>query len=344
MIHGYAQLSPHDFGVCRFFGDGLGNVLFPWARSLVAARREGLAEIAPTWRQVFQHSGPGEWLRDLRRGRGGAFWRGVRDYGRLFHPVPGEITGAERLRLLFAARHAGRVLTEVACRRLHARGEPVPPGTVVLFRGMRGRFRDLEGEHGFLREEFRRRARPEPGMRRALDFDFRRTITVHVRLGDFAERGSLAEIRRYQINGRLPMDWYLEKIGQLRTALGDGKSAWPVNVFSDGADAQLAPLLTLPGCRRVGFDSALADLLAMANANVMLCSLSTLNAWSAFLGRPPALHLRGVLHTPVMADRPAAEVESDLGEPLPAGFATEVRRRAAEPPPLAPLDEDVGSG
>lgn len=339
MTYGYAQLSPHDFGLCRFFGDGLGNVLFPWARSLVAARRDGLGEIAPTWRQVFQHSGPREWLRDVGQGRDGSFWRGGRDYARLFGPAPGEAAGLRKLQLLHAARRAGRVITEAAYRRRRVRGETVEPGTVVRFRGMRGRFWDLAGEHEFLRVEFRRRARPTPEVRRALAFDFRRAITVHVRLGDFAERGSLAEVRRFQINGRLPVAWYVEKIGQLRAALGDdddGGAAWPVHVFSDGSDAQLSALLALPGCRRAGFNDALADLLAMANANVMLCSLSTLNAWSAFLGRPPAVHLRGVLHTPVMPERPAAEIESDLGEPLPESFVAEVRRRAGEPPPLAP--------
>jgi hypothetical protein len=327
MIHSYAVLSPQDYGVCRFFGHGLGNVLFPWVRSILTARRDGLTEVFPTWRQVFQQGGPGAWLRETLRGRG--LWRGTRDYGSLFRPVPGEIASPwQRLALLRGGRP---LLSEAAYERRRRRGEPVADGTTVVFRGMRQRFWDVRGEHKLLGAELLRRTRPGAGTRAALAFDFRRSITVHVRLGDFADRGSLGEIRRLQINGRLPMEWYREKIGQLRAGLGE---AWPIYLFSDGRDDELTDLLALPDCGRLGFGDAWSDLLAMANAGVMLCSLSTLNAWSCFLGRPPAVHLRGIHHTPLYFEQPSAEVQSDLEEPLPETFLAEVWRRSTEAPPL----------
>ena len=48
----YARLSSWDFGVLRVFGAGLGNLLFPWARSMVLARSAGLIPIFPTWPQL----------------------------------------------------------------------------------------------------------------------------------------------------------------------------------------------------------------------------------------------------------------------------------------------------
>ncbi len=328
MIYSYPLLSPRDFGVSRFFGLGLGNVLFPWVRSILAARRDGLTAVFPTWRQVFQHGSPGEWVRETLAGRG--LWSRTRDYGKLFRPVAGEVAGPwSRFALL---RGRGPLVSEGGYRRRLDRDRPTRDGSVVVFRGMRQRFWDLRGQHELVRRELLRHTRPTPAVQAALGFDFRRSITVHVRLGDFTARPSLGEIRRHQINGRLPTAWYREKIGQLRAGLGE---TWPVYVFSDGHDAELADLLALPDCHRLAFGDAWSDLLAMANAGVMLCSLSTLNAWASFLGRPPAVHLRGVHHTPLYFERPAAEIQSDLGEALPAGFLEEVRRRATEPPPLS---------
>ena len=328
MIQTYAVLSPRDYGFCRVFGHGLGNILFPWVRSILTAQRDGLRTVFPTWRQVFQQGGPGSWLRETINGRG--LWRGTRNYGRLFRPLPDEIVRPwERLALL----HGGRpILTEAGYARQRRRGEAVADGTTVVFRGMRQRFWDLRGEHAVLCAELLRRSRPSSGLRAALAFDFGRSITVHVRLGDFVERGSLGELRRAQINGRLPMEWYREKIQQLRAGLGE---SWPVYLFSDGRDDDLRDLLALPDCHRLAFGDAWCDLLAMGNASVMLCSLSTLNAWSCFLGRPPAVHLRGVHHTPLYFERPAAEVQSDAGEPLPDSFLAEVHRRSIEPKALS---------
>lgn len=331
MIYSYALLSPQDYGVSRFFGTGLGNVLFPWVRSILTARRDGLTVVFPTWRQVFQHGSPAEWVRETLAGRG--LWTRTRDYGGLFRPVEGEIDGPwNRFAML---RGRWPLVSEGGYARRQRRGlPPAADGSVVVFHGMRQRFWDLRGRHEEVRGDLLRHTRPTPAARAALGFDFRRSITVHVRLGDFAVRASLGDVRRYQINGRLPTDWYREKIAQLRAGLGE---PWPVYVFSDGRDAELADLLSLPDCHRLAFGDAWSDLLAMANAGVMLCSLSTLNAWASFLGRPPAVHLRGVHHTPLYFERPEAEIQSDLGETIPAGFLAEVRRRATEPPPLSEL-------
>src|ERR1035441_7562623 len=43
------RFSKWDFGAFRWLGPGLGNLLFPWARFVLATKERGLTPIAPTW-------------------------------------------------------------------------------------------------------------------------------------------------------------------------------------------------------------------------------------------------------------------------------------------------------
>ena len=47
----YPKFSGYDFGYFRILGDGLGNLLFPWARAVCISKRTNLRVIAPTWPQ-----------------------------------------------------------------------------------------------------------------------------------------------------------------------------------------------------------------------------------------------------------------------------------------------------
>ena len=48
-IYAYPRLSKTDLLFVRIGGDGLGNLLFKWARCLAAAERHGWRMIWPTW-------------------------------------------------------------------------------------------------------------------------------------------------------------------------------------------------------------------------------------------------------------------------------------------------------
>jgi hypothetical protein len=50
-VYAYPQLSNMDLLVCRLLGPGLGNLLFTWARAVVAAKGNGLRLIQATWSQ-----------------------------------------------------------------------------------------------------------------------------------------------------------------------------------------------------------------------------------------------------------------------------------------------------
>ena len=84
-------------------------------------------------------------------------------------------------------------------------------------------------------------------------YDFSNSISVHVRLGDFANFNQ-SDFTQGTTNMRMPIDWYVKIINQLR-----GERNNNVYVFSDGQDKELSPLISMPNVHRVQFGSAIAD-------------------------------------------------------------------------------------
>jgi len=63
----------------------------------------------------------------------------------------------------------------------------------------------------------------------------------------------------------------------------------PIRVYSDGHDAELAPLLAMDGVTRARSSDDINDLIAMASASVLVGSHSTFSRWAAFLGNMPVI-------------------------------------------------------
>ena len=91
MAFAYPLFEKYDLGVVRLLGPGLGNLLFPWARAVVACDRDGLTLIDPTWPSI--KVGP------LLRGEAD-----LRFYGSLFRPAPHSVSGLRKLMLLLGSR------------------------------------------------------------------------------------------------------------------------------------------------------------------------------------------------------------------------------------------------
>ena len=274
--------SASDCGLFRLGGTGLGNLLFTWARCLVLARQHGLSRIAPTWTQLCRRP----WLHNEPD---------KRTYHDLFQPADDEVTGLARLRLLASAPRVPE----------SALGSPIPAGSVVAFRGMEGFLAPVLAEHKLVREELLKMVR-EPH-KAALRQGFAPPIAVHVRLGDF-NAGNPAEG-----NQRIGLDWYSGVLSNLRASLGN----LPVAVFSDGSDAELAPLLELENVSRDSFGSSIADILALSQARILVTSGSTFSMWAAYLGQQPAVWFPGRLPHAIQAD-PSREISAL--QVLPQGF------------------------
>ena len=112
-------------------------------------------------------------------------------------------------------------------------------------------------------------------------------VGLHVRLGDFRPVTSAADYGSVW-NVRLPMAWYLNVARRLVRQFGDGVQFL---VVSDGNAAQLQPLLDAVPCLTTASfgDSDCSDLLALADADLLVCSLSSFSQWAAFLSSSPYL-------------------------------------------------------
>jgi len=300
--YAYAQLPGRDLLAVRLSGAGLGNLLVPWARSLIAARRYSLTLVTPTWPQI--KIGP-----LLRREPD------KRLYLRVFGPLPGEVHGARKLITLTRAHR----VPESAL----ATPASVPSDSVVVFGGISAH--TLLGSDRLISAALW--AMTRPALRTGVPAKQVGAIAVHVRLGDFRPplRGDAPAA-----NTRIALSWYVEKLRQLRAELG---ADLPAAVFSDGRDGELQPLLRLPRCRRVSHGPAISDLLAMSRYAALIASRSSFSVMSAYVGQVPTVWPPMDQLPRLHRDRDA-EIESPAGERLPGAFITLAGRRLDSCPSL----------
>jgi hypothetical protein len=274
-------------------GPGLGNLLFPWARSHVLAAMNGGVVIRPTWPQL--KIGP------LLRREADLRW-----YGHLFARNAAEVSGLARAWLLLRASRVDE-----------SRYENAPDGSVIEVRGMQGLFSALYGHHALVAARLWAVARPVVLQRAQTQVG--RAIAVHVRLGDFASARDTGARRAGAANTRIPLDWYRSVVQRLRDDLG---KCVPVVVFSDGKDADLAPLLSLPATTRHPSLDALSDLLALTRFGCLVASGSTFSMWASYLGQVPTVWFPGQRWQQLLVND-AQECEYEAG-PLPDSFVAQV--------------------
>lgn len=299
----YPSLGGVDLAFVRLVGPGLGNLLFPWARAVVASRNFDLPLIDPAWTQLK--------LGPLLRGQ-----LDKRTYSGLFNPLPGSIFGMRKAFLLASAlRFNEKELNEIqSCRRGR--------NSIVVFEGMAGYFSSILKDYELVRRMLF--CITKQLHKQALSEDMRDVICVHVRLSDFAYSENPPPFVEGGRNLRVPLDWYGAQISQLNEALGGGTKFW---VFSDGTDEELAPLLHIRNVQRMSFGSAIADLIALSRARLLICSGSTFSMWASYLGRMPAIWYPGQLRQKLYANSSQADWEIESGAQIPSTFL-EIGKRA----------------
>lgn len=263
MVYCYPRLSDHDFYLFRLIGPGLGNLLFPWARALVYAEDTGAKLLAPTWPQMK--------IGTLIRREFDS-----RTYSNLFSPDKNMIGGLKRIYKLSFGKRISETQAHLA-----------RTDEIVEFRGMGELFAPLSGRHGLIRERLMNITRPEHLA--GANYNFGRSITLHVRLGDF-QAVSESQIRSGRTNSRIPASWYTGIIEKIRKELNE---TIPVYLFSDGTDAELEEIYKIGGVKRLNFGSAIADIWALSSSNVFVASGSTFSMWGSYLGQMPALWYPG---------------------------------------------------
>jgi hypothetical protein len=119
-------------------------------------------------------------------------------------------------------------------------------------------------------------------------------VGMHVRLGEFAPPTSLSDYRRVP-NASLPIEWFRNIASSLQGAFGDD---WQLLLVSDGRQEQLQELCGLFPCV-ITADLAngdCSDVLALAGADLLVCSASTYSSLAAFLSDSPYLWFAPNLH------------------------------------------------
>lgn len=290
MIYVYPKLSKYDFYFIRFFGPGLGNLLFPWAKAIVLAKKFGLVPIFPSFPQIKI----GTIIRrepDLR-------W-----YFSLFKPTKFYVANFKKIFLLF--RH--KKISQTDFFELYPN---IEDGRVVVIEGMNDYFLQFLEEYDFVRRELIAITREKH--RRGLSFNFENSITLHIRLGDF-QAPTEEKLRRGEFV-RMPLDWYASIIETIRA---ETEQKIPCFVFTNGSLDEVSSILRLGNVEILSFGSSIADLLAMTQSNLLVSSASTFAMWASFLGRMPTIYFPGQIKQRLYYDNPKFEIEWKKGVPLP---------------------------
>lgn len=112
-------------------------------------------------------------------------------------------------------------------------------------------------------------------------------VGMHIRLGDFGAPAAVGDYRG-RANLSLPREWYLRIGARIRSHFGDQVQFL---IVSDGTREQIEDYAApLDAITTHGIDSSdVSDLLALAECQLLVCSISSYSAWAAFLSDAPYL-------------------------------------------------------
>ena len=248
---------------------GLCNMLFPWARAFVFARKHKCSIIAPQW-TTFNRIGP--WL---RRERDKRYYTGQ-------FTNDGYVKGLHRWVALMS--NITRRITENDWNL----GE-IDSG-IVVFRGLGNYFNDFAEDAEIVKQELLKIV--SPNILLALDRLPTRFIGVHIRAGDFVSTGQ-----------NMPLDYYMRGIEAARELV---KETMPVLVFSDAKQGQLDSLTQAADVKIMPPAPAIHDVLALSRSSALVgTNHSSFSEWAVFLGgmksiwsrdgRPPCKLFDGIL-------------------------------------------------
>ena len=261
----YPKYSKIDIGFVRFGGVGLGNLLSIFARSVIIATENSYQIIWPTWPSIKV----GPWIRREKD---------KRFYGDLFKSNQSYVTGLKKVKILLCAKKY--LITN---ENVNMKWPELPENGVYEYSAFSMRFKDIISYRELLKEKIIEITRDKH--KKYLEHDFSSEINVHVRLGDFAKPNAEQE-KRERFNTQLPINWYVKAINDIKSVLGNSVR---FNIFSDGSDEELKPILEIPQCSRMFWGSAIADILALSQSKVIIASGSSFSLWARFLGNRSCL-------------------------------------------------------
>lgn len=297
----YPKLSQHDLLFVRFGGAGLGNLLFVFARAIVLAEETNSQIIWPTWPSIKI----GPWIRKEKD---------KRFYGDLFKNDGSYIGGLKKLRYLLLKK---KIVISVPEEKLLNR---VPDNCVLVYSAFRMHFDELIPYRDTIRNKLLSISKSDN--LKSLEHDFSKEVNVHVRLGDFAaaERDKL---NKQTVNTRLPIDWYVQVIKDIKEFSGEEIC---FNIFSDGTDEELSPILSIAGTRRMFFGNAWADIIGLSQSRLMIASASSFSLWARYLGNSSCITFSNQLYENVCTDSEGFEFCYGFDEAIPPVIRDKILR------------------
>ena len=269
-------------------GAGLGNELLPWAKAFIASQELGGRLLQPAWglneRAYYRYFGTSrvDWV---------------------FHRALGKVLPAYTVTEA-DFRATGETDYGAAIRRFgEEKGLLRKKAWVLYAEGMWGGYHAIRSARPFVLGALHRARGVESNLYNLArqEKPGRLTVAVHIRLGDFAPADPALDYRG-RFNASIPLDWYMKTCRNLRDALGGHIS---FRLFSDGSPQTLKPFLDefSPLTTWHQKDTVCSDFLAMANADLLVCSMSSFSFWAAFLSEKPyvvfepSLQLHGELRS-----------------------------------------------
>jgi hypothetical protein len=255
-------------------GYGLGNEMIPWARAFLAAQLLDAKLLPPAFglnrRGYWQdfNTAPDDWIyhRAMQR------LLPVVSFTEADYLAHGGGSALDALRRFVDAHELRR-------RRMY----------LLVTRGLWGGYSHIQPAREFVRStlyQSRYAARNLLRLQQRLD-PAKVLVGMHVRLGDFVGPTDISSYRRVP-NASLPLDWFHNVATDLQRAFG---SDWQLLLVSDGAQQRLQNLLEQFPCVITADipHGDCSDVLALAGADLLVCSASSYSSLAAFLSDSPYL-------------------------------------------------------
>lgn len=253
-------------------GAGLGNELIPWAKAFIAGSELGIPFSQPAW--------------GLNRLR---YWEyfGTSRFDWAGHYLIGKslpsFTFTEEDYFATGEKDFGRAIRVFA----DANDLKSKPAYVLWVEGMWGGYYAIEKAKPFISSvlygaknsvanlwDTKQHLRPDTLV-----------VAVHVRLGDFNAATDTSDYRG-KFNVSIPMSWYVSVSRALRKAFGESVQ---FVLLSNGKHLELRDYIAEfePVTTSHQNYTVCSDLLTMANADLLICSVSSYSMWAAFLSEKP---------------------------------------------------------
>lgn len=277
-----------DTGLVRIgYAHGLGNLLNAWARCYAyASKNEGVKQmIAPTWAQFS--------INQWKHGD-----KDKRIYADLFTNKY-YINGLKKQFIL-------NTLPKIKVDNPNITKKHVKTFEID---GKSG-FNAFLHDHQLIYDELIKITRPKH--KKALDFDFSNSISMHIRFGDF---------KRYSRSTELT--FFINTLKEIRIKLNSNIKCY---VFSYAEDDELIELLKLENIERITFGSSISDILGLSCSKTIIASKgSTFNKWASFLGRMPIIFPENNF-IKLYYDTPELELTLQEDEEIPDYFINEIKK------------------